>query len=85
MTDCQHIIEETPKDEAPEPSKKEEDLTEEEQEILSTNGKKYASDLEQCVFELYAEPDKHGKPSAGGKYKYVSYLIEDLLVLTYLL
>ena len=77
--------EETPKDEAPEPSKKEEDLTEEEQEILSTNGKKYASDLEQCVFEMYAEPDKHGKPSAGGKYKCVSYLMEDLLVLTYLL
>ncbi len=56
-------------DQAPEPAKTEQDLTDEEKEILQTKGRVFASDLEGCVFDLYAEPDKHGKPSAGGKYK----------------
>ena len=58
-------------DRAAEPTKKEEDLTDEEKEDLETKGKVFAADLEQCIFELYAEPDKTGKPSVGGKYKYV--------------
>lgn len=61
--------EEIPVDETPEPKKKEQDLTDEEKEIVGIKGKAFASDLEQCVFDLYAEPDKHGKPAAGGKYK----------------
>lgn len=41
--------------------------------------KTYGSQLEQCLYDTYSEPDKQGKASAGGKYKYVFSLF--LLVL----
>ncbi|KAL5492519.1 BYE1 [Sanghuangporus weigelae] len=31
--------------------------------------KSFVNELEQCMMDTYAEPDKIGKPSAGGKYK----------------
>ncbi|KAJ6493533.1 hypothetical protein C8R47DRAFT_409491 [Mycena vitilis] len=49
--------------------KKPEELTEEEKAKVEDEAKQFATDLEQCVYDIYCEPDKHGKPSAGGKYK----------------
>ncbi|KAG5654372.1 hypothetical protein H0H81_003830 [Sphagnurus paluster] len=46
-----------------------EDLTEEEKATLIEDSKRFADDLEKCVFEIYSEPDKLGEPSAGSKYK----------------
>jgi hypothetical protein len=51
--------------------KKTEDLTEEEKAKVEEEAKQFATDLEQCVYDIYSEPDKQGKSSAGGKYKYV--------------
>ncbi|OCB87803.1 hypothetical protein A7U60_g5126 [Sanghuangporus baumii] len=31
--------------------------------------KSFVNELERCMMDTYAEPDKTGKPSAGGKYK----------------
>ncbi|KAJ7155369.1 hypothetical protein C8R43DRAFT_1065913 [Mycena crocata] len=53
--------------------KKAEDLTEDEKAKVEEEAKQFATDLEQCVYDIYAEPDKQGKPSAGGKYKYVAF------------
>ncbi|THH32466.1 hypothetical protein EUX98_g1724 [Antrodiella citrinella] len=50
-------------------TKTQEDLTPEEKATAEENAKRYTEELEQSVFDLYAEPDKHGNPSPGGKYK----------------
>lgn len=49
--------------------KKSEDLTNEEKERIDQNVSHFVAELERCMMETYAEPDKTGKPSAGGKYK----------------
>lgn len=49
-----------------------EDLTEEDNQLLQNEADVFASELEQCLFELYGEPDKHGKLGVGPKYKSVS-------------
>lgn len=49
--------------------KKSEDLTDEEKERIDQNVSHFVAELERCMMETYAEPDKTGKPSAGGKYK----------------
>lgn len=54
--------------------KKAEELSEEEMEALMNEAKQFARDLENCVFEIYSEPDKQGDIHAGGKYKYVAPL-----------
>lgn len=36
---------------------------------LEQKVKSFVTELERCMMETYAEPDKTGKPSAGGKYK----------------
>jgi hypothetical protein len=46
-------------------------LTDEEKSTVEQEGAAFAAGVEQAVFELYEEPDKHGKPSVGPKYKYV--------------
>lgn len=48
-----------------------EDLTDNERKALEDRAKAFATDVEQCVYDIYSEPDSKGKPSAGGKYKYV--------------
>ena len=48
---------------------KEEDLTDEDKQRLQNEADTFSSELEQCLFELYAEPDKHGKLGVGPKYK----------------
>ncbi len=52
--------------------KKPEELTAEEKEQLETRAKKFATDLEECMFELYSEQDKNGKHGVAAKYKYVT-------------
>ncbi|KAF9266956.1 hypothetical protein L218DRAFT_956046 [Marasmius fiardii PR-910] len=49
--------------------KKPEELTEDERATVVANAKQFADELENCVYEIYCEPDKGGNPSAGGKYK----------------
>ncbi|KAF7309785.1 Transcription elongation regulator [Mycena indigotica] len=49
--------------------KKQEDLTETEKAQLEEDAKQFAVDLEQCVYDLYCEPDKMGRNCAGAKYK----------------
>ncbi len=44
-------------------------LTDEEKEILRERAKKFTSELEECMYELYSEPDKFGKHSVAAKYK----------------
>ncbi|OBZ73643.1 Transcription factor bye1 [Grifola frondosa] len=51
------------------PDKKPEDLTDEEKERLEMNAKRFGADLEECMYELYSEPDKTGKQIVAGKYK----------------
>ncbi|OJT02887.1 hypothetical protein TRAPUB_6557 [Trametes pubescens] len=51
------------------PDKKPEELTLEEKEQLETKARQAGTDLEQSIYELYAEPDKQGKQVAAGKYK----------------
>ncbi|KAE9397073.1 hypothetical protein BT96DRAFT_88937 [Gymnopus androsaceus JB14] len=45
------------------------DLTEEEKHAILEASKQFADDLEKCVYEIYSEPDKHGKSAAAAKYK----------------
>lgn len=52
------------------PSKKTEELTPEEKELVEAKAKAFVGELEQCLFDLYSEPDRTGKPHAGAKYKY---------------
>ncbi|EKM50476.1 uncharacterized protein PHACADRAFT_60942, partial [Phanerochaete carnosa HHB-10118-sp] len=50
--------------------KKPEELTPEEKVVLEDKANRFATDLEECMFELYAEPDaKTGKRTAAAKYK----------------
>ncbi len=51
------------------PDKKTEELSTEEKEQLEAKAKKFGFDLEQCMYELYSEPDKQGRHVVGGKYK----------------
>lgn len=50
---------------------KREDVTDEVKESLENEAKLFATELEQSMFDIYAEPDKHGKQAPGPKYKYV--------------
>ncbi|EED81881.1 predicted protein [Postia placenta Mad-698-R] len=60
------------------PDKAPEELTDEEKEKLEATARQFTADLEQCMFAIYSEPDKTGKPHAAGKYKYVivSYIVK---------
>jgi hypothetical protein len=49
--------------------KKIDELSEEETEALINEAKQFAQDLEDCIYDIYSEPDKQGNVSAGGKYK----------------
>lgn len=49
--------------------KKLEEMTEEEKEALMNECKQFCTQLEQCIFDIYSEPDKNGAPHAAGKYK----------------
>lgn len=49
--------------------KKLEDMSDEEKEALTNASKRFAAELEQCVFVIYSEPDKNNAPHTGGKYK----------------
>ncbi|KAI1793536.1 hypothetical protein LXA43DRAFT_220280 [Ganoderma leucocontextum] len=51
------------------PGKKPEELTPEEKEQLEATANQFGVDLENCMYELYSEPDKSGKQIVGGKYK----------------
>lgn len=42
---------------------------------LEEKASAFVVELEQCMFDAYAEPDKNGNPHASGKYKYVSVAI----------
>ena len=59
--------------------KKIEELSEEEKEALINEAKQFAQDLEDCVYDIYSEPDKQGNPHAGGKYKYVASPLPETL------
>lgn len=50
---------------------KEGEITEEEKATLMEDSKQFAIQLEQCVYDIYCESDKNGRPSAAAKYKYV--------------
>ena len=45
------------------------DMSDEEKDALLEDSKRFTRELETCVYELYAEPDKSGNPHAGAKYK----------------
>ena len=47
------------------------ELSEEEMEALINEANQFAQDLENCIYDIYSEPDKQGNVIAGGKYKYV--------------
>ncbi|KAJ7180665.1 hypothetical protein C8R46DRAFT_1070186 [Mycena filopes] len=55
--------------EGPPVEKKPEELSEEEKAVVEEEAKQFATELERCVYDIYSEPDKQGKTSAGGKYK----------------
>ena len=61
--------------------RKPEELTEEEKTQLRERASAFAAEVEHAVFDTYAEPDKHGKPGASVKYKYVSWLAVHSVVL----
>lgn len=49
---------------------KTEELTEEEKTAMEEKAKKYATELEECIFETYSEVDaKSGKNAVAMKYK----------------
>ena len=50
-------------------AKKLEELSDEEKDALIKESQQFSQDLENCVFEIYSEPDKSGNPHASGKYK----------------
>lgn len=68
-SDGEPVKVETEKDEEEKSPKKAEDLTEEEKERINEKVSQFVAELEHCMMDMYAEPDKAGKPSAGGKYK----------------
>ena len=45
------------------------DMSDEEKEALLEDSKGFTRELETCVYEIYAEPDKNGNSHAGAKYK----------------
>ncbi|KAF4593002.1 hypothetical protein EYR38_008709 [Pleurotus pulmonarius] len=49
--------------------KPQEELTDEDKRKLEEAAKEFSTGLEQCVFDIYSEPDKAGRPHAGAKYK----------------
>ncbi|TFY74439.1 hypothetical protein EWM64_g9573 [Hericium alpestre] len=49
--------------------KKPEELSDEDKNILQEKAKAFAAELEQCLFDTYADPDKHGRHVASTKYK----------------
>ena len=50
--------------------KKREELTDEEKQLLEDRARQYSNELEECIFELYSEPDaKTGKHIVAMKYK----------------
>jgi len=51
--------------------RKPEELSEEEKTQIRERATAFAAELEQAVFETYAETDKNGKAGAGVKYKFV--------------
>jgi hypothetical protein len=59
------------KERKPTIERKPEELTEEEKAKVRERATAFAAEVEQAVFDTYAEPDKYGKPSASAKYKYV--------------
>ena len=48
------------------------DLTDKEKTQISEQANRFATELEQCIYDIYSEPDKQGEPHAGSKYKYVA-------------
>ncbi|KAI0046493.1 hypothetical protein FA95DRAFT_1560046 [Auriscalpium vulgare] len=46
-----------------------EDLSDDEKVSIANKASVFSVALEQCMYESYSEPDKQGKPNAGGKYK----------------
>ena len=74
---AQHNEEEAAPEPTVQPDKKSEELTPEEKEQLEAKANLFGVDLENCMYELYSEPDKSGKQMVGGKYKYV-YLHEHI-------
>lgn len=48
------------------------ELTDEEKTLISEQTHRFATELEQCIYDIYSEPDKQGESHAGGKYKYVA-------------
>ncbi|PIL25119.1 transcription factor [Ganoderma sinense ZZ0214-1] len=66
---AQHTEDETAPEPALQPDKKSEELTPEEKEQLEGKANLFGVDLENCMYELYSEPDKSGKQMVGGKYK----------------
>jgi hypothetical protein len=61
--------------------RKPEELTEDDKTQLREGASAFATEVEQAVFDTYAEPDKSGKPGAGVKYKYVSWPLTYTVVL----
>lgn len=50
--------------------KKPEELTPEEKEQLEEKANRFTAELEECMYDMYAEPDvKTGKHSVAAKYK----------------
>jgi hypothetical protein len=45
------------------------EFDEERKKMAEEQGGVYVQDLEQCLFEIFGEPDKYGHKTAGGKYK----------------
>ena len=48
------------------------ELTDEEKTLIAERTNRFATELEQCIYDIYCEPDKQGELHAGGKYKYVA-------------
>jgi hypothetical protein len=46
-------------------------LGDEEKQAVEKTAKAYAHDVEAAMFDFYAEPDKSGKPTVAGRYKYM--------------
>jgi hypothetical protein len=45
------------------------DFSDEDKQRLENDANVFASELEECIFDIYGEPDKHGKQGVGPKYK----------------
>lgn len=54
---------------SPPVEKKTEDLTDAEKIKVEEEANKFATELEQCVYDIYSELDAKGKTHAGSKYK----------------